>query len=1038
MNLNQHRLSIHFPLPDLLRSVILIMLLSATKTIFSQQLNTILLEPLDEKNGMSNNWITNMALDSAGYLWIGTQDGLNRYDGYSFKVFKHDEKNPASLLHNNGQKINVNKNGDVWISYYEGGFSLYNKDSQCFTHYTSPFTKPAIPTDKAFGIQFIDKNGDIWFSGQGLGLNKYVYRKDKLIHLDLPISPDTNSSILKMNTNTVNSIYEDTDGLLWLCTAKGLYSFNPLTNSFSYKKYTLEKKVLDLKYNFTKIIPEGKVGFWIASFDGGINYFDLKKETFTNYRFEFKSFGYYNLVHDMAPKNQHEIWLVSGDKGLGIFNKITGTFEFKSDHTNSDGSKFSFLRQIIVTPAKELFILDETTLLKYSPSAKLFEFTYLPIASSQHGNLHVIRKILENPERKEIYFAVEYGNGLNILNTETTKLTALGVDVDESKDKRMRLSGLIKDSNGMMWLMSRDHLYEFDPGRKKLIKIQHPFMSGKPANTFDFKIFIQDMHGEIWVRTSDGNLYPFSGSAKKSGGKLIVEDGQNNIQNIDYALFDSHNTFWILGDHAIAYRKKAQLKFNFIRSDELTNLLNYEIKAAVADSYGNIWIAIYDQGLLKIKISDSNKITYHLFKPPFEIPNSRINNMGIDPNDNIWMSTINGVVYFNPRHNSYKLFNQIQGMDKYIHGMRFIKAGPHSFYITTPGKYCKVDLNQLDKTPAPPKVYIDRINIGKKQIPPSSELQKELVLKPAENFFSFDFGSIDFTNQAYHHFSYQLEGWDKDWQECGTRRFANYTNVSPGKYTFKVKVRNGEGQWSHTAMYKINIQTPFNKSWWFRILIGLIISSILVGIYRYRLAQQRQVYQLKGKTDILEKEKTMIMYESLKQQLNPHFLFNSLTSLSGLIELDQAMAGEFLEQMSGIYRYILTYGNTETIALNDELEFVNLYIKLQQTRFKDGLEVRIDVPEEYRQSKIAPVTLQNLIENAIKHNVIDKDSPLLIEIFIADDCIVVRNNLQKKNKVETSNKKGLAQFVTLYKYLSHKEVVIEETNTHFVIKIPLI
>ena len=195
---------------------------------------------------------------------------------------------------------------------------------------------------------------------------------------------------------------------------------------------------------------------------------------------------------------------------------------------------------------------------------------------------------------------------------------------------------------------------------------------------------------------------------------------------------------------------------------------------------------------------------------------------------------------------------------------------------------------------------------------------------------------------------------------------------------------------------------------------------------------------LESKAQRLEKEKVMVMYESLKQQLNPHFLFNSLTSLSGLIETDQQVAGNFLEQMSGIYRYILKNGDNETVSLKDEIEFVQLYINLQQTRFKKGLIVNINVPDEYLHYKIAPVTLQNLIENAIKHNIIDADSPLEIDIFIEDDFLVVRNNLQKKNMVETSNKKGLAQFVNLYKYLSRKPVHVEESTKDFTIKIPLV
>ena len=180
------------------------------------------------------------------------------------------------------------------------------------------------------------------------------------------------------------------------------------------------------------------------------------------------------------------------------------------------------------------------------------------------------------------------------------------------------------------------------------------------------------------------------------------------------------------------------------------------------------------------------------------------------------------------------------------------------------------------------------------------------------------------------------------------------------------------------------------------------------------------------------------MYESLKQQLNPHFLFNSLTSLSGLIETDQKMAGNFLAQMSKIYRYILKNRDSELVTLSEEINFVQSYIDLQKTRFKNGLQVKITGSSEYDQKKIAPVTLQNLIENAIKHNIIDQDTPLIIEIFTDNGYLLVRNNLQKKHMVETSNQQGLLNLRTLYQYLTDKPVIIKEDNSHFLIGVPLI
>jgi LytS/YehU family sensor histidine kinase len=180
------------------------------------------------------------------------------------------------------------------------------------------------------------------------------------------------------------------------------------------------------------------------------------------------------------------------------------------------------------------------------------------------------------------------------------------------------------------------------------------------------------------------------------------------------------------------------------------------------------------------------------------------------------------------------------------------------------------------------------------------------------------------------------------------------------------------------------------------------------------------------------------MYENLKQHLNPHFLFNSLTSLSSLITSDPKLAGDFLDKMSKVYRYILKNRENETVPLSEELKFVELYNQLQKTRFENGLFVNVNIDEEYHHRKIAPVTMQNLVENAIKHNIADVDSPLVIELFTESDYLVVRNNLQRKKFVDTSNKQGLSSMLSLYRYLSSRPMEIIEDEKYFTVKIPLI
>ncbi|GCC53635.1 hypothetical protein SanaruYs_38800 [Chryseotalea sanaruensis] len=188
----------------------------------------------------------------------------------------------------------------------------------------------------------------------------------------------------------------------------------------------------------------------------------------------------------------------------------------------------------------------------------------------------------------------------------------------------------------------------------------------------------------------------------------------------------------------------------------------------------------------------------------------------------------------------------------------------------------------------------------------------------------------------------------------------------------------------------------------------------------------------------LEREKAQVQFDNLKNQLNPHFLFNALSSLNSLIMEDQRMASEFVQQLSRVYRYVLQYKDQSSVNLTTELNFIQHYVSLLQTRFKEAITISIEVDKEAKEHRIVPVTLQILIENAIKHNILLETQPLNIEIFNSGDYLVVSNNLQLRKHVESSNKQGLKNMVSLYGFLSDKPVQIEQTDIRFSIKVPLL
>ena len=217
-----------------------------------------------------------------------------------------------------------------------------------------------------------------------------------------------------------------------------------------------------------------------------------------------------------------------------------------------------------------------------------------------------------------------------------------------------------------------------------------------------------------------------------------------------------------------------------------------------------------------------------------------------------------------------------------------------------------------------------------------------------------------------------------------------------------------------------------------QVLISMVINMMFISDYFIRQWKEGIL-----SAERFEKEKAEMKYHHLKNQVNPHFLFNALTSLDALIKSDPDLASRYVGHMAKVYRYVLEHKEREVVPLKIELEFIRHYLSLQKIRFGESLQIDTTVSETAGEKGIVMVTLQLLIDNAIKHNEIHSQFPLHIQIFDKDDYLIVKNKKQIR-KVMTSNKQGLLQLVELYEYLSDRRVLIQDELEHFIVKVPLL
>jgi sensor histidine kinase YesM len=228
------------------------------------------------------------------------------------------------------------------------------------------------------------------------------------------------------------------------------------------------------------------------------------------------------------------------------------------------------------------------------------------------------------------------------------------------------------------------------------------------------------------------------------------------------------------------------------------------------------------------------------------------------------------------------------------------------------------------------------------------------------------------------------------------------------------------------------------KGYVYNVFVALMYAVIIGGIYEgiYFFRKWREAFV---ETEALKQSNLQSQLDSLKGQINPHFLFNSLSSLSSLIADDCTRAEKFVDELAAVYRYLLQTNQKQLTTLHSELGFISAYFHLLKTRFSEGLHLQLDIDDRYSAFLLPPLTLQILIENAVKHNVLLQSRPLTIRVYTDEsNNLIVMNNLQKKNTIVDSNRMGLSNIVTKYRLLKQRRIVIRETEGHFQVVIPLI
>lgn len=620
--------------------------------------------------------------------------------------------------------------------------------------------------------------------------------------------------------------------------------------------------------------------------------------------------------------------------------------------------------------------------------------------------------------------AILYSRTGNIMFSTVRGVWMLKPHANGSGLRRLMLPGmenvqvisLFEDKLGYIWLGTFDKgVYRYHPETNA-----GNWFTERDGLVNNNVLSIAGSENEVWLATLGGVSQcnaDVHNSKAISFRNYTSESGLGS--NYIYKIFvDSRKRVWFATDgKGVSVMDKGVFR-NFSLNEGLRSNIIYSV---TEDAAGQIWISTSNTGIYRF-----NANAFESFTPHNGLRDLAISSIIGEKNGNILIVSRQGIDVLDPKSGAVFYHGQefgITDIDPNLNAYTVDRDG--NVWMGSQAGIIKYNTN-INPLPKWPVTMIKEM-----QIFLSKADSTDTRLSHNQNHISFDYIGFWYHDPEEVSYRIKLEGHDREWVNS-KNNFITYPNLPPGEYTFKVMssaTNHFEG--AHTETYRFSIAPPFYNTIWFYSLTGLFL--MFLGFVFVRNREKRLKAQ-----QLVEKEKITFQFETLKNQVNPHFLFNSFNTLIGVIEEDRETAIEYVMKLSDFYRDILVNREKEVIPLGLELEMINNYYFLQMKRYKENFRLVVNVPPEKLNAVIPPLTLQLLVENAVKHNTISRDRPLEVEIAVNGDYLSVRNNIQRKITHEPSTGLGLANIISRFKLLTDKPVLIEETEHFFTVSIPLI